>query len=179
MSNCTSCGAALADGAAFCAACGKSTSASAPTQTIRVAAPDPERVRQAAAQAQSAVMSLGAEKLTILVGGIVGAIAAEIRAEDVGARYGGDEFCIMFEGTPAAGAAMCLERIKARVENTPFFSKDGRRFATTLSFGVSDLADRSVPELIEAADRALYDAKSRGRSRIVVDAYAPPIRKHA
>jgi len=107
------------------------------------------------------------------------AIAAEIRAEDVGARYGGDDFCIMFEGTPAAGAAMCLERIKARVENTPFFSKDGRRFSTTLSFGVSDLADRSVPELIEAADRALYDAKSRGRSRIIVDAYAPPIRKHA
>src|SRR5690348_12387370 len=74
MSNCTSCGAALADGAAFCAACGKSTSAPAPAQTIRVAAPDPERVRQAAAQAQSAVMSLGAEKLTTLVGGIVGAI---------------------------------------------------------------------------------------------------------
>jgi diguanylate cyclase (GGDEF)-like protein/PAS domain S-box-containing protein len=107
------------------------------------------------------------------------AIAAGIRAEDVGARYGGDEFCIMFEGTPAAGAAMCLERIKARVENTPFFSKDGRRFSTTLSFGVSNLADRSVPELIEAADRALYEAKSRGRSRIVVDTYTPPIRKHA
>ena len=107
------------------------------------------------------------------------AIASEIRAEDVGARYGGDEFCIMFEGTSAAGAAMCLERIKARVENTPFFSKDGRRFSTTLSFGVSDLADRTVPELIEAADRALYEAKSRGRSRIVIDAYAPPIRKRA
>lgn len=111
---------------------------------------------------------------------VVGAaVAAEVRAEDVGARYGGDEFCIMFEGTPASGAATCLERIKARVENTPFFGKDGQRFSTTLSFGVSDLADRSVPELIEAADRALYEAKSRGRSRIVVDTYARPIRKHA
>jgi hypothetical protein len=63
MSNCTSCGAALADGTAFCAACGKSTtSSSAPAQPIRVA------------QVQSAVMSLGAEKLTTLIGGIVGAI---------------------------------------------------------------------------------------------------------
>jgi len=107
------------------------------------------------------------------------AVSAEIRAEDVGARYGGDEFCVMFEGTPAASAATCLERIKARVENTPFFGKDGRRFSTTLSFGVSDLADRSVPGLIESADRALYEAKSRGRSRIIVDSYAPPIRKQA
>lgn len=72
MSNCTSCGAALAEGAAFCAACGRSTSAAA--QPVRISAPDPERVRQAAAQAQSAVMSLGAEKLTALVGAIVGAI---------------------------------------------------------------------------------------------------------
>ena len=107
------------------------------------------------------------------------AVSAGIRTEDVGARYGGDEFCIMFEGTPASGAAISLERIKSRVENTPFFSKDGRRFSVTLSFGVSDLADRSVPELIESADRALYEAKSRGRSRIVVDEYAPRIRKQA
>lgn len=107
------------------------------------------------------------------------AITAEIRAEDVGARYGGDEFCIMFEGTSAAAAARCLERIKTRVESTAFFSKDGRRFSTTLSFGVSDLGDRSVPELIESADRALYEAKSRGRSRIVVDTYSAPIRKQA
>lgn len=72
MSNCTSCGAALAEGAAFCPSCGKSTAASA--QPVRVSAPDPERMRQAAAQAHTAVMSLGAEKLTTLVGGIVGAI---------------------------------------------------------------------------------------------------------
>jgi len=107
------------------------------------------------------------------------AVMAGIRTEDVGARYGGDEFCVMFEGTPAAGAAISLERIKARIENTPFFSKDGRRFSVTLSFGVSDLADRSVPELIESADRALYEAKSRGRSRIIVDDHVPRIRKQA
>lgn len=97
------------------------------------------------------------------------AVTAEIRAEDLGARYGGDEFCIMFEGTNAIGAVQCLERIKSRVENTPFFANDGRRFSVTVSFGVSDLAEKSVPELIEAADRALYVAKSSGRSRIIVD----------
>lgn len=41
---------------------------------MSISTPDPQRVKQAAAQAQNAVMSLGAEKLTTLVGGIVGAI---------------------------------------------------------------------------------------------------------
>src|SRR5215467_7753802 len=67
MSNCSSCGAALGP------ACGKPTSATT-APPVRISGPDPERVRQVAAQAQSAVMSLGAEKLTTLVGGIVGAI---------------------------------------------------------------------------------------------------------
>ena len=109
------------------------------------------------------------------------AVAAEIRAEDVGARYGGDEFCIMFEGSPATAAAACLGRIKARVENTPFFAPDGRRFSATMSFGVSELGGRSVPELIEAADRALYEAKSQGRSKILVErpAAATPVRMKA
>ena len=97
------------------------------------------------------------------------AIMAEIRGEDVAARYGGDEFCIMFEGAPAANAVACLERIKRRVENTPFFASENRRFSVTLSFGISDLNGKSVPEVIESADRALYEAKTKGRSLIVVD----------
>lgn len=43
---------------------------------MSITTPDPERARQAVTQASSAVMSLGAEKLTSLVGGIVGAIGA-------------------------------------------------------------------------------------------------------
>lgn len=115
----------------------------------------------------------------LVIKAVGAAITAEIRAEDIGARYGGDEFCIMFEGTTATGAVQCLERIKSRVENTPFFANDGRRFSVTLSFGVSDLGEKAVPELIESADRALYTAKSTGRSRIVVDRPATPIRKQA
>lgn len=116
----------------------------------------------------------------LVIKAVGAAVTAEIRAEDVGARYGGDELCVMFEGTTAIGAVQCLERIKSRVENTPFFANDGRRFSVTLSFGVGDLGDKSVPELIESADRALYEAKSSGRSRIVVAQPAPtPLRKQA
>ena len=107
------------------------------------------------------------------------AIAAEIRAEDVAARYGGDEFCIMFEATLPDQAAACAERIRAHVGNMPFFMNDGRPFSVSLSMGISELSAKSVPELIEAADQALYAAKSAGRNRIVLDSAPPVIRRTA
>ena len=73
MSTCSACGAALVEGAAFCPACGKSTSAQGQTAGSSV---DTARVRQAAVQAHSAVMSLGTEKLTYVAGGLLGAIGA-------------------------------------------------------------------------------------------------------
>ena len=97
------------------------------------------------------------------------AITAEIRNEDVAARYGGDKFCIMLSETGAIYAAACLERIRARVESMLFFTIDDRRYAVTASFGVSDLSGRSSSQLIEAADHALYEAKKRGGNRIVVE----------
>jgi diguanylate cyclase (GGDEF)-like protein/PAS domain S-box-containing protein len=97
------------------------------------------------------------------------AITAEIRNEDVAARYGGDEFCIMLPETKAEFAASCLERIRGRVEGMLFFTPDNRRYSVTASFGVSDLAGRSVPQLMEAADAALYEAKRQGGNRVIVD----------
>ncbi|HXW77469.1 MAG TPA: diguanylate cyclase [Candidatus Eremiobacteraceae bacterium] len=96
------------------------------------------------------------------------AIATEIRASDIGARYGGDEFCILFAGAHAHQAQICVDRIKLRVEKTQFSGSDGRPFSVTMSFGMSDMGDRSIPELIEAGDNALYMAKRMGRSRVVV-----------
>ena len=70
MKNCVSCGVSIADGASFCASCGTSTTATAPAGGAATSV----AVRQAAAQAQSAVMSLGQEKITALAGGMLGAL---------------------------------------------------------------------------------------------------------
>src|SRR4029077_18810788 len=80
MSTCSSCGATVADGSAFCPACGKATAESAGATATTVPAarttPDTERMRQAAVQAHGAFMSLGTEKITCLIGGVFGAIGS-------------------------------------------------------------------------------------------------------
>ena len=78
-------------------------------------------------------------------------------------RYGGDEFAVLLVDTPKAGAVSYAQRIREVVEQHPF--KYGR---LTISLGVSGLPDdvASSKDLIAAADKALYDAKRRGRNRV-------------
>jgi len=98
-----------------------------------------------------------------------GALSAETRGGDICARYGGDEFCIIFSETTAADAVAGLERVRSRIENHVFFDGSGERYAVTASFGVTDLAGKTVPQFMDAADRALYTAKRSGRNRTFVD----------
>ena len=78
MASCPACGANVADGAAFCGSCGRPMAAGAQTASGAVAAPrtsaDAERMRQAAVEAKNAFVSLGAEKITCIVGGLLGAV---------------------------------------------------------------------------------------------------------
>lgn len=88
---------------------------------------------------------------------------------DVVARYGGEEFAIILPETTMDDALSCAERIRARVEATPFphgaSQPNGR---ITVSLGVAQLeADmKDCTEFVEKADQALYRAKERGRNRV-------------
>ena len=83
------------------------------------------------------------------------------RANDVLARYGGDEFIFLLPGTVPKMATTVAERFRRNVEvgSNPKF---------TVSVGVAtfpaDGAD--IKSLIEAADRALYLSKERGRNQV-------------
>jgi two-component system, cell cycle response regulator len=97
-----------------------------------------------------------------------------LRREDVLARYGGEEFVVLARETPVAGGKSLGERIRKAVERSRL-SWEGQHLALTVSIGVTvsvGIADfqpgRTDRDLIEAADRALYQAKQAGRNCVVV-----------
>jgi diguanylate cyclase (GGDEF)-like protein len=90
------------------------------------------------------------------------------RASDIAARYGGEEFAVILPDTPLAGARIVAEKIRMAVHNLNLAHSGSPYSRITLSIGVAALnpADcAGEPQiLIEAADRALYRAKSAGRN---------------
>ena len=96
-------------------------------------------------------------------------LKAELRLEDVACRYGGEEFCILLPQTPITEAAAIAERIRRKIAESPYpYGKNQPIGMVTISIGISTLSrhvDTSVA-VIAAADRALYNAKSKGKNRI-------------
>jgi len=96
-------------------------------------------------------------------------VAGELRRVDFGARYGGDEFSVILPETSQAAAAVVAERIRRSIEKHPFSHRESQPLGcVTVSVGVATFpedAGASV-KLVEAADRALYQAKNDGRNRV-------------
>ncbi|WP_439814291.1 diguanylate cyclase [Zavarzinia sp. CC-PAN008] len=92
-------------------------------------------------------------------------LRAALRSGDIVARYGGEEFAILAAGVKAADAPAFFERIREKVSATVV---PGLPLRVTASFGVQCSQSLSLNAMLEAADRALYGAKSQGRDRVVV-----------
>jgi diguanylate cyclase (GGDEF)-like protein len=94
-------------------------------------------------------------------------IQAELRATDVPARYGGDEFIVLLPETPAKGALEVAERIRNAIVSAPL-PLEGRMVACSVSVGIACFPEdgRSLDALAGRADRALYHAKKDGRNRV-------------
>lgn len=92
-----------------------------------------------------------------------------VRKSDLPARLGGDEFGIVLYHTNAAQAAMFVEKFMDDVREH-LFDHDGSRLNIGLSVGIAqyDLAMNAPQALYYAADKALYQAKKRGRDRYCV-----------
>lgn len=96
-------------------------------------------------------------------------IRQSLREGDICGRYGGEEFAIVLPETDAHGAWMAAERIRTAIESNQFSITGGRKKRITVSLGVASMLDRysDKMQLLDAADRALYEAKEQGRNRTV------------
>jgi len=90
-----------------------------------------------------------------------------IRETDILARFGGEEFLILMPETDARKAMELAERIRKNISELTI-STDGGNISLTVSIGVANWKkELSSSELENLADKALYEAKSTGRNRVV------------
>ena len=101
-------------------------------------------------------------------------LRTKIRGMDVMCRYGGEEFAIVLPDTDLASAAAVAERIRDAVSEEPFLLAGGKhQIAMTISIGIASLrlmGGDTVEALFARTDAALYEAKKKGRNRIVLSA---------
>jgi diguanylate cyclase (GGDEF)-like protein len=96
-------------------------------------------------------------------------LRASVRDVDLPVRLGGEEFAVLLPDTNLAGASQLAERIRHALESAAIETRDGR-IKLTASFGVScfPTAADAADELLNDADQRLYEAKRRGKNRVVV-----------
>ena len=89
------------------------------------------------------------------------------RETDQVARFGGEEFCVLCEETDARGARLLAERVREELENTELLTELGP-LKVTASLGVATFPDHAstAADLFVQGDKALYEAKNRGRNRV-------------
>jgi diguanylate cyclase (GGDEF)-like protein len=88
-----------------------------------------------------------------------------LRADDVCARFGGEEFVVVLPDTPLATAMDIGERIRRGIAQAPLLPTP--RIQTTVSIGVATMEqEQSINTLFAAADAAVYLAKNEGRNQV-------------
>lgn len=96
-------------------------------------------------------------------------IKTSIRSDEVFARVGGEEFVVLMPETSLKEAAAFAERIRRIVADAPV-EVEGGKIPVTVSVGLSHTdgeAGVTAEELIDRADKKLYEAKAGGRNRVV------------
>jgi diguanylate cyclase (GGDEF)-like protein/PAS domain S-box-containing protein len=97
------------------------------------------------------------------------ALCEKLRKSDIACRYGGDEFVLVLPDSSIADTGQRLEQIRLLVKELPIRSGYSELGPITLSAGVAAAPEHgsTAPELLHAADVALFAAKQAGRDRVV------------
>jgi diguanylate cyclase (GGDEF)-like protein len=106
---------------------------------------------------------------TELIRQVAAMVTTNIRTSDICARYGGDEFVVMFNETTKDEVAAAVERIVKGMAVTPF-PFEGSMLSTTLSAGLAGYPEDGpdVKTVMANADEAMYVSKRTGKNRLTI-----------
>ncbi len=91
----------------------------------------------------------------------------KLRGEDLLARLGGEEFCIIFYDMTAELMVQRLEEVRMAIEEAEIELPE-HTLSVTISMGLKVRNDEDLESLMESADQALYQAKEGGRNQLIV-----------
>jgi len=92
-------------------------------------------------------------------------LQSELRVSDSLFRYGGEEFAVVLPETTCKGAFVLGERFRRAIQRAPW---PKRPVSISIGVAATDADTVSPKDLLQAADRALYQAKQGGRNRVVM-----------
>ncbi len=95
-------------------------------------------------------------------------IKGSIRQIDIAARYGGDEFAVIFPNTPLEKAKVVADRIRKEVSKKPLYWK-GQNVELSVSIGLGEYdGSFSAEDITGNSDNALYKAKRSGKNKLQI-----------
>lgn len=100
-------------------------------------------------------------------------IHSNIRANDLAARMGGEEFCIIMPDAGPKASATVADRIRTQIEATTVQTENGPVRATvSAGIAVRSVEPETLQALLSRADAALYEAKASGRNRVQISGFS-------
>jgi two-component system, cell cycle response regulator len=100
--------------------------------------------------------------------GVATVLAKIARKSDHVARWGGEEFVVALVQTADAGARIAAERVRRAIAEARFALPNGDVISASASVGLASAQtlDWNLDDLVQRADKAMYNAKHRGRNRV-------------
>ena len=101
---------------------------------------------------------------------VAAAIRSVMRATDLSARWGGEEFCIALPGADVEQAVLVAQRVRGAISALRVSTHTGELISCTATIGLAERGDRdeTLDALFNRADRAMYRAKQSGKNRVML-----------
>ncbi len=104
---------------------------------------------------------------------VAGLLQSRTRETDIVARMGGEEFCILAVNMGADSVRAIFDALREKVAASEVDIGNGRSLRLTISIGVVTALAGCLDEMVNGADRLLYEAKSAGRNKVIIGGPVP------